>query len=164
MAATASSGGWSTRKVVAKLWLVMAGFLSGSLWVRMGVSGGGAGEGGELCSRALKSPFRPLSSMDPDIGSKKTLNAAALDTASGRVLREDAIVEMPPFDLWLRGREDTGQWLAAGEVLRDHVVVLVSANGSPAFAHYRSASPGGFFGSSGMNVGDRAGMTCGFSL
>lgn len=58
------------------------------------------------------------------------------------LLREDAIVEMPPFDLWLRGRENIGQWLTAVEALRDHVMVPISANGSPAFAHYRSASPG----------------------
>ncbi len=58
------------------------------------------------------------------------------------LLREDAIVEMPPFDLWLRGRHDIYEWLTAEEALRDHVVVPVRANGSPAFAHYRSPSPG----------------------
>ena len=58
------------------------------------------------------------------------------------LLREDAIVEMPPFDLWLRGHADIRQWLTAVEALRDHVVVPVRANGSPAFAHYRSSSPG----------------------
>ena len=58
------------------------------------------------------------------------------------LLREDAIVEMPPFDLWLRGREDIRQWLTAVEALRDHVVVPIGANGSPAIAHYRSQFPG----------------------
>lgn len=58
------------------------------------------------------------------------------------LLREDASVEMPPFDLWLRGRDDIHQWLTAVEALRDHVVVPVNANGAPAFAHYRRQSPG----------------------
>jgi RNA polymerase sigma-70 factor, ECF subfamily len=58
------------------------------------------------------------------------------------LLREDAIVEMPPFNLWLRGRDDIHQWLTAVEALRDHVVVPIRANGAPAFAHYRRRSPG----------------------
>lgn len=58
------------------------------------------------------------------------------------LLREDAIIEMPPFDLWLRGRDDIRQWLTAVEALRDHIVVPISANGSLACAHYRRPSAG----------------------
>ena len=43
------------------------------------------------------------------------------------LLREDAIVEMPPFDLWLRGAADIRDWLIAHDALRDH---LLGANAS----------------------------------
>jgi RNA polymerase sigma-70 factor, ECF subfamily len=59
------------------------------------------------------------------------------------LLRDDAIVEMPPFDLWLRGRDDIRQWLVAVDALADHLVTPVSANGSPAVAVYRPEAPGG---------------------
>jgi RNA polymerase sigma-70 factor, ECF subfamily len=59
------------------------------------------------------------------------------------LLRDDAIVEMPPFDLWLRGTEDIRQWLIAVDALADHLLTPVSANGSPAVAVYRPEAPGG---------------------
>jgi RNA polymerase sigma-70 factor (ECF subfamily) len=59
------------------------------------------------------------------------------------LLRDDAIVEMPPFDLWLRGRDDIRQWLIAVDALRDHLLTPVGANGSPAVAVYRPEAPGG---------------------
>jgi RNA polymerase sigma-70 factor (ECF subfamily) len=60
-----------------------------------------------------------------------------------RLLRDDAIVEMPPFDLWLRGKDEIRQWLVAVDALRDHLMVPVAANASPAVAVYRPAVPGG---------------------
>ena len=59
------------------------------------------------------------------------------------LLREDAIVEMPPFELWLRGATDIRDWLAAHDALRDHLLVPVRANGAPAAAVYVPAAPGG---------------------
>jgi RNA polymerase sigma-70 factor (ECF subfamily) len=59
------------------------------------------------------------------------------------LLRDDAIVEMPPFDLWLRGTEDIRQWLIAVNALADHLLTPVSANGSPAVAVYTPETPGG---------------------
>jgi len=59
-----------------------------------------------------------------------------------QLLREDAIVEMPPFDLWLRGRDEIGAWLIAVDALADHLLMPVSANGSPAVAVYRPQAPG----------------------
>ena len=50
------------------------------------------------------------------------------------LLREDAIVEMPPFELWLRGATDIRDWLVAHDALRDHLLVPVRANGAPAVA------------------------------
>jgi RNA polymerase sigma-70 factor (ECF subfamily) len=59
------------------------------------------------------------------------------------LLREDAIVEMPPFELWLRGATDIRDWLIAHDALRDHLLVPVRANGAPAAAVYAPATPGG---------------------
>ncbi|HXA31694.1 MAG TPA: sigma-70 family RNA polymerase sigma factor [Acidimicrobiales bacterium] len=59
------------------------------------------------------------------------------------LLRDDAIVEMPPFELWLRGRDDIREWLIAVDALANHVLTPISANGSPAVAVYSPAAPGG---------------------
>jgi RNA polymerase sigma-70 factor (ECF subfamily) len=59
------------------------------------------------------------------------------------LLRHDAVVEMPPFDLWLRGRDDIRRWLIAVDAVSDHVLIPVAANGSPAAAVYRPETPGG---------------------
>ena len=59
------------------------------------------------------------------------------------LLREDAIVEMPPFELWLRGATDIRDWLIAHDALRDHRLVPIRANGAPAAAVYVPAAPGG---------------------
>jgi RNA polymerase sigma-70 factor (ECF subfamily) len=59
------------------------------------------------------------------------------------LLREDAIVEMPPFELWLRGAADIRDWLIAHDALRDHLLVPIQANGAPAAAVYVPTAPGG---------------------
>jgi RNA polymerase sigma-70 factor (ECF subfamily) len=59
------------------------------------------------------------------------------------LLRDDAIVEMPPFDLWLRGTDDIRDWLIAVDALADHTLTPINANGSPAVAVYRPETPGG---------------------
>ena len=59
------------------------------------------------------------------------------------VFRDDAILEMPPFELWLQGRDAIRRFLLAVDGVRDELVTPVSANGSPAVAVYRPATPGG---------------------
>jgi RNA polymerase sigma-70 factor (ECF subfamily) len=60
------------------------------------------------------------------------------------LIREDATQSMPPYDLWLRGRDDIlTWWFGPGKTCRDsRVIPTVSANGSPAFGQYRPV-PGG---------------------
>ncbi|MFL4906607.1 sigma-70 family RNA polymerase sigma factor [Streptomyces sp. MMS24-I2-30] len=67
-------------------------------------------------------------------------------TALTALLHEDAIMTMPPFDLWLRGPADMAGFMTtigascAGSRLRP-----VQANGLPAFAHYKpDPEKGGF--------------------
>jgi len=58
------------------------------------------------------------------------------------LLHEDAIMSMPPFRWWLRGREHIRcALLAAGRPCEGSRVVPVVANGSPAYAQYRPTGP-----------------------
>ncbi|MFD8571623.1 sigma-70 family RNA polymerase sigma factor [Streptomyces sp. NPDC057694] len=62
------------------------------------------------------------------------------------LLAEDAVMTMPPFDLWLRGTDDiTGFMLTLGHECEGSRLLPVSANGTPAFAHYKpDPDTGGF--------------------
>ncbi|HEX4483798.1 MAG TPA: sigma-70 family RNA polymerase sigma factor [Solirubrobacteraceae bacterium] len=61
-----------------------------------------------------------------------------------RLIHEDATQSMPPYELWLRGREDIfGWWLGKGAGCRgSRVVATQTANGSPAFAQYKPREDG----------------------
>jgi RNA polymerase sigma-70 factor (ECF subfamily) len=59
------------------------------------------------------------------------------------LLREDVTLAMPPFELWLQGRDDIRRWLLAGEDCRHDRFIPVSANGTPAVAIYQPTAPGG---------------------
>ena len=58
------------------------------------------------------------------------------------LLREDAILEMPPFELWMQGPADIRRWLLAVDAFGLEQFTPVAANGSPAVAVYRPRSPG----------------------
>ena len=61
-----------------------------------------------------------------------------------RLLREDATQHMPPFEMWLRGREDIGAWmLGPGRGCEGSRVLATTANGSPAVAQWRPDGAGG---------------------
>jgi RNA polymerase sigma-70 factor, ECF subfamily len=59
------------------------------------------------------------------------------------LLRDDAILEMPPFELWMQGTDDIRRWLLAVDALGQERLTPVDANGSPAVAVYRPQAPGG---------------------
>jgi RNA polymerase sigma-70 factor (ECF subfamily) len=59
-------------------------------------------------------------------------------------LRDDAVLSMPPYTLWLRGPAAIRAWLAGrGAGCRGSRLVPTAACGSPAFAQYRPAAGGG---------------------
>ena len=62
------------------------------------------------------------------------------------LIREDAIQSMPPFDLWLEGRDDIFTWwLGPGIGCKGSRVIPVrTANGSPAFGQYKIDPNGGY--------------------
>ncbi len=62
------------------------------------------------------------------------------------LLHEDATLSMPPFDLWLRGREHIAAWnLGPGHGCRGSRLIATRANGLPAYGQYRPSGPGGSF-------------------
>jgi RNA polymerase sigma-70 factor (ECF subfamily) len=62
------------------------------------------------------------------------------------LIQEDATQSMPPFDLWLHGREDIlTWWFGPGIGCRgSRVLPAGSANGSPAFGQYKPSADGGY--------------------
>ena len=59
------------------------------------------------------------------------------------LLHEDAVQSMPPYALWLQGRDEMGKWyLGQGIGCRGSRLVPTAANGRPAFASYRPKGPG----------------------
>ena len=60
------------------------------------------------------------------------------------VLREDASQSMPPYDMWLEGREDIFTWwFGPGIGCRgSRMIPTVGANGSPAFGQYKPSETG----------------------
>jgi RNA polymerase sigma-70 factor (ECF subfamily) len=62
------------------------------------------------------------------------------------LIREDAIQSMPPFDLWLRGRDDIFTWwLGPGIGCRgSRVIPTIAANGAPTFGQYKPSPDGGY--------------------
>jgi RNA polymerase sigma-70 factor (ECF subfamily) len=60
------------------------------------------------------------------------------------LIHEDATQSMPPFDLWLSGREDIFRWwVGPGIGCRgSRVVPTVAANGAPAFGQYKPSAGG----------------------
>jgi RNA polymerase sigma-70 factor (ECF subfamily) len=60
------------------------------------------------------------------------------------LIQEDAQQSMPPFDLWLRGRDDIlTWWFGPGIGCRgSRVIPTRAANGSPTFAQYKPSETG----------------------
>ena len=60
------------------------------------------------------------------------------------LIHEDATQSMPPYDLWLSGRDDIFTWwFGPGNGCRgSRVIPTVAANGSPAFGQYKPTDSG----------------------
>ncbi len=62
------------------------------------------------------------------------------------LIQEDATQSMPPYDLWLQGRDDIFEWwFGPGIGCRgSRLVPTVAANGSPAYGQYKPSPDGGY--------------------
>ena len=60
------------------------------------------------------------------------------------LIHEDATQSMPPFDMWLAGRDDILSWWVGpgGGCRGSKVIPVVSANGAPAFGQYKPSETG----------------------
>ncbi len=79
------------------------------------------------------------------------------------LIREDAIQSMPPYDMWLQGREDIFEWWwGPGIGCRgSRMVAVPAANGTVAFGQYKPSESGSGFDPWALQVvelkGDRIG-------
>src|ERR671936_657482 len=62
------------------------------------------------------------------------------------LIHEDATQSMPPYDLWLTGRDDIFAWWWGPGIgcKGSRVIPTVAANGSPAFGQYKPSPDGGY--------------------
>jgi RNA polymerase sigma-70 factor, ECF subfamily len=89
---------------------------------------------------------RPLSAADRALLDRYVTAFEAYDvTALTALIREDAQQSMPPFDMWLRGRDDIlAWWFGPGIGCRgSRVIPTISANGLPTFGQYKIDPEGG---------------------
>jgi RNA polymerase sigma-70 factor, ECF subfamily len=62
------------------------------------------------------------------------------------LIHEDATQSMPPYDLWLTGRDDIFTWWFGPGIgcKGSRVIPTVAANGSPAYGQYKPSPDGGY--------------------
>jgi RNA polymerase sigma-70 factor (ECF subfamily) len=93
---------------------------------------------------AIREPARPA---DRDLVARYAAAFENADlTALVRMLREDAVLEMPPLPGWFRGRDAIAGFLGAHVLGRpgEFRMIPTAANGQPAFAAYARDNRGGY--------------------
>jgi RNA polymerase sigma-70 factor, ECF subfamily len=92
-------------------------------------------------------PAQELDAVDEELLQRYVQAFEAYDIdALTSLLHEDATQSMPPFDLWLTGRDDIFTWwFGPGIGCRgSRVIPTVAANGAPAFGQYKPSPDGGY--------------------
>jgi RNA polymerase sigma-70 factor (ECF subfamily) len=96
-------------------------------------------------SDVTRSSAASVETADPDLLQRYVQAFESYDMdALTSLIREDATQSMPPFDLWLAGRDDIlTWWVGPGNGCRgSRVIPVESANGAPAFGQYKPAENG----------------------
>jgi len=99
-------------------------------------------EGQELSATDAK---RSVDEADEELLSRYVAAFEAYDIdALVPLIKEDAIQSMPPFDMWLAGREDIFTWWFGPGIgcKGSRVIPTTAANGSPAFGQYKPSDTG----------------------
>jgi len=89
-----------------------------------------------------------LAEADRDLLSRYVKAFEAYDIeALTSLIHEDATQSMPPYDMWLSGRDDIFEWWLGPGIgcSGSRVIPTVSANGSPAFGQYKPSESGSGF-------------------
>ena len=88
----------------------------------------------------------PLGAADNELLARyvKAFEAYDVDALTS-LIHEDAIQSMPPFDLWLSGRDDIFTWWFGPGIgcQGSRVIPTFAANGLPAFGQYKPSPDGG---------------------
>jgi RNA polymerase sigma-70 factor (ECF subfamily) len=90
-------------------------------------------------------PSSPLEAADAELLARYVEAFERYDMdALTSLIREDATQSMPPYDMWLHGRDDIFTWwFGPGIGCRgSRVIPTVAANGSPAFGQYKPSESG----------------------
>ncbi|HEV7872264.1 MAG TPA: sigma-70 family RNA polymerase sigma factor [Modestobacter sp.] len=98
--------------------------------------------------QAEEEPAAPVVAEDQADLLERYLDAFARYDIEGLValLHEDAVMDMPPYAMWLRSSADIASWLVGpGAGCRGSHVVPLELNGNPAFAQWRASGPDGSF-------------------
>ena len=100
-----------------------------------------------LAADAPPQPASELSEADRDLLARyvKAFENYDLDTLT-ELIHADATQSMPPYDLWLSGRDDIfAWWWGPGIACRgSRVIAAPQANGAPAFGQYKPDPGGGY--------------------
>ncbi len=90
-------------------------------------------------------PFRPMDEDQRELLGRYVDAFERYDIAElTALLHEDAIQSMPPYEMWLEGRDDIiTWWTGPGIECRGSRLIPTIANGRPAFGQYRPSGPGG---------------------
>jgi RNA polymerase sigma-70 factor, ECF subfamily len=101
----------------------------------------------EVCDLAASEPLKPLDEEQQDLLRRYVAAFEAYDMdAITALLHEDAKQSMPPYEMWLLGREDIlSWWFGPGIGCKGSRLIPTVANGQPAFGQYRPSGPGGSF-------------------
>jgi len=94
---------------------------------------------------SVTDPVPQLDESDRDLLTRYVQAFEAYDIeALTSLIHEDATQSMPPYDLWLSGRDDIFTWwFGTGIGCRgSRVIPVVAANGSPAFGQYKPSESG----------------------
>jgi RNA polymerase sigma-70 factor (ECF subfamily) len=60
-----------------------------------------------------------------------------------RLLRDDVVLSMPPWDVWLQGPQELADWfLGEGIVCQDGRLLPIEVNGTAGFGNYHLVAPG----------------------
>ncbi|HYH30251.1 MAG TPA: sigma-70 family RNA polymerase sigma factor [Pseudonocardia sp.] len=118
---------------------------------------------------AEQQPDEPPSELDADHEALLARYAEAFERydvgALVNLLHEDAILNMPPYDLWLQGPEEIQKWwIGPGAPCRGSKMQRLSANGMPGFAQWRPNPEGDGYYAWAVQVLDiRDGLIIGYT-
>ena len=100
----------------------------------------------ESADASLDDPAPALAEADSDLLARfvEAFEAYDIDRLTA-LIHEDATQSMPPYDLWLSGRDDIFTWWFGPGIgcKGSRVIPVGSANGSPAFGQYKPSPEGG---------------------